>query len=61
MFEVEQLEISKKTNIKVLKQKIVYTVEVTKWTTVIDLDGDLKYFKYVFQKGNGPNRVHKYD
>ena len=32
-----------------------------KWITVIDLDGDLKYLKYVHHRGNGPNRVHQYD
>lgn len=61
MFEVEDLEVSKKSNIKVLKEKHVYMIETIKWKTVIDLDGDRKFMKYVEQKGEGPNRVHKYD
>lgn len=36
-------------------------IETIKWKTVIDLDGDRKFMKYVEQKGEGPNRVHKYD
>lgn len=61
IFEVEDLEVSKKSNIKVLKEKHVYMIETIKWKTVIDLDGDRKFMKYVEQKGEGPNRVHKYD
>lgn len=58
---MEDLEVSKKSNIKVLKEKHVYMIETIKWKTVIDLDGDRKFMKYVEQKGEGPNRVHKYD
>ena len=52
---------SKKTNIKILKFKRVFQVEVAQWTTVIDIDNDLKYLKYVKQRGEGPHRVSKFD
>lgn len=39
-FELDELEVSKKTNIKVLKKKVVYLIEADKWTTVIDIDGN---------------------
>ena len=61
MFEVEELEVSKKSNIKILKQKIIYVIEIEKWTTVIDIEGDRKIMKYVVNRGNGPNRVQKFD
>lgn len=51
MFELEELEVSKKSNIKVLKGRRVMQVEVKEWITVIDIDSDLKYLKYVLQRG----------
>ena len=61
MFELEELEVSKKSNIKILKGKRVFQIEVQKWTTVIDLDSDLKFLKYIRKRGSGPHRVSKFD
>ena len=40
-----------------LKERITYLIGVKEWTTVIDIDGDRKYLKYVLERGSGPNRV----
>jgi predicted ATPase with chaperone activity len=61
MFEMEELEVSKKSNIKVLKSKRTFTIEALDWTTVIDIDGDRKVLKQVENKGMGHYRVQKYD
>ena len=36
-------------------------IQVFDWTTVIDLDGDMRLLKYVITKGEGAFRVALYD
>lgn len=52
---------SKKSNIKVKELTEIVLVQVFDWTTVIDLDGDLRLLKYVVRKGEGAFRVALYD
>ena len=61
VFECEYLEVSKKSNIKILDKLEVFVIGVTEWLTVIDLDCDSKYMKEVLRRGEGHNRVSKHD
>ncbi len=51
LFQLEHLEISKKSNIKIKKLTEVFLIQVFDWTTVIDLEGDKKLLKYIYNKG----------
>jgi hypothetical protein len=51
VFELEYLQTSKKSNIKIRTRVDVFVIATEDWTTVIDMDCDGKYMKEVLQRG----------
>lgn len=61
VFELEHLESSKKSGIKVRKGVEVWVIGVDGWRTVIDMDCDGLFMKEVVQRGQGHSRIHMHD
>jgi hypothetical protein len=61
VFELEYLQTSKKSNIKIRTRVDVFVISAEDWTTVIDMDCDGKYMKEVLIRGEGHHRIGKHD
>lgn len=61
VFELEHLETSKKSGIKIREKVQVFVIGVETWLTVIDMDCDGKYMKEVLKRGEGHSRINKFD
>lgn len=52
LFEVEKLFFTEKKDRK-LEDKFHFVLELKNWLTIIDVFGDWKFYKIIFEKGKG--------